>query len=110
MQELKDIIKEKRIALGLSQDKLGRLINANDAFISRIEHGKEFSIDTLSKISSILQFDLLDLLVSSGYISNDSIQKHCAKNQKDIGVLTKEDMYYVDCFIESLIAKRKSEE
>lgn len=41
----------------------------------------------------------------------DRLLRSPAKQRgRDFGALTKEDMYYVDCFIESLIAKQKSEE
>ncbi|MPN16344.1 hypothetical protein SDC9_163683 [bioreactor metagenome] len=109
MTELKTILKDRRDELGLSQDKLGRLIGTNDAFISRIEHGKEISIDALSKLSKELKVDLIDLLIESGYISSESLKKHELMQWQESAYLNEQDCDYIRSFIDSLISKRKSE-
>jgi len=109
MAELKTILKDRRDELGLSQDKLGRLIGTNDAFISRIEHGKEISIDALAKLSDELKIDLIDLLIESGYISSESLTKHGLMQWQESAYLTEQDCDYIRSFIDSLISKRKSE-
>jgi len=109
MTDLKTILKNRRVELGLSQDKLGRLIGTNDAFISRVEHGKEISIDALAKLSVELKIDLIDLLIESGYISKESLAKHRLMQWQESAYLTEQDCDYIRSFIGSLITKRKSE-
>lgn len=109
MTELKTLIKNRRTELGFSQDKLGTLIGANDAYISRIEHGKEISIEALVKLSVELKIDLIDILVETGYISNESLSKHRIMQWQDSAYLTEQDCSYIKLFVNSLINKRKSE-
>lgn len=109
MTELKTILKNRRIELRISQDELGRLIGANDAFISRIEHGKEISVDALFKLSVELKIDLIDLLAESGYISNASLKKHNVTKWQESTYLTEQDCNYIHLFIDSLISKRRNE-
>lgn len=56
-------IRERRIEIGLSQEKLAEHANLHRTYIGAIERAeRNVSIDNIEKIASALEFDVVDLL------------------------------------------------
>lgn len=107
MNRLGTTIKSRREELGYSQKKLGKMIDQSDSYVSRIEKGQDITLTSLSRLASALNIELIDLLVLSGHISNESIKKHQLVAYKDCSYLSKMDCEYISAFIESLISSKK---
>lgn len=61
--EFKDILKDKRLAAGLTQTELGDKIGIDSKNISKYENGKsEPNIDTLTKMSEVFNCSVDELL------------------------------------------------
>ena len=103
------IIRSGRKAKKMSQKELGKPLGLYDSDISKIENGKDISMGLLAQIADILELDMLDLLVESGYISERSVTKHQIIPWEGLSMLTDEDILYVKCFVNALIEKRKGE-
>ena len=66
-------IREERLKMNLTQEKLAESIDVTDAFIGQIERGeRSLSIDTLIKISKRLNVTIDYLLKDSIGLNNDS--------------------------------------
>ena len=102
-----EIIKLRRKELRLSQASLGKMIETNDADISRIEKGSSVSIEKLVKIAKVLELNLLDILASAGLYSDTSNSNTRLISDEDFAFLTKVDLEYIRCFIHALVEKRK---
>ncbi|CAN7224786.1 helix-turn-helix domain-containing protein [Pararhizobium sp. LjRoot238] len=58
-------VKEKRNAIGISQEELAMRIGADQAYISRIEAGQmNVTIETAEQIANVLQVDVGDLFIA----------------------------------------------
>lgn len=56
-------VKEKRVALGISQEELAMRIEADQAYVSRIEAGQiNATLETVEQIASALNADVAELL------------------------------------------------
>ena len=56
-------LKELRLSLGLSQEELGLRIDADQAYISRLESGlSNPTLESIAEIANALESDLKDLL------------------------------------------------
>ncbi|MFS8121867.1 helix-turn-helix transcriptional regulator [Rhizobium sp. BR 250] len=56
-------VKEKRVALGISQEELAMRIEADQAYISRVEAGQiNATLETVEQIASALNADVAELL------------------------------------------------
>lgn len=53
-QEVGKRLREARVEAGLSQDELGRAIDASQAYVSRVEHGKGLSSEQLRLFAGAL--------------------------------------------------------
>ena len=102
-----EIIKLRRKELRLSQASLGKMIETNDADISRIEKGSSVSIEKLVKIAEVLELNLLDILASAGLYSDTSNSNTQLISDEDFAFLTKDDLEYIRCLIHALVEKRK---
>lgn len=60
---LKDKLKNARLALGISQEKLGRIMGVTQQTIAKWENGlREPDLDTLKKLSLALNIDMVELI------------------------------------------------
>lgn len=58
-------VKEKRNAIGISQEELAMRIGADQAYISRIEAGQiNVTIETAEQIANVMQVDVGDLFIA----------------------------------------------
>ncbi|MBO9655839.1 MAG: helix-turn-helix transcriptional regulator [Agrobacterium tumefaciens] len=56
-------VKEKRVALGISQEELAMRIEADQAYVSRVEAGQiNATLETVEQIASALNADVAELL------------------------------------------------
>lgn len=104
--DLGQIIRNRRKEKNISQKELGKALGLYDSDISKIERGKDISLKLLAQITSVLELDILDVLVDSGYISATSIEKHQIIPWNGASLLTDADMVYINCFVNALIEKR----
>jgi len=81
---LANIIRNERLNLNMSQSELSRKTGIDRTTISRIESGerKKPIIDTLIKLSKVLNIDLSLLLAIAGYTSHDITKKSNASREK----------------------------
>ena len=65
-------IKEKRLQLGLTQEKVSEKLDLSDSFYSRAERGERIlSVETLVKIANFYDLSLDYLLLDSTHNSSD---------------------------------------
>ena len=102
-----EIIRQRRKELRLSQANLGKMIETNDADISRIEKGSSVSIEKLVKITEVLELNLVDVLTSAGIYSHTPSISTSLVTSEDFDFLTKDDLEYISFFINALVEKRK---
>lgn len=68
IEELSELIRAKRVEMGLSHRKLEKLSGVDDAMILRVEQGKKMpSPATLSKLAKALEIPSADLYHLAGY-------------------------------------------
>lgn len=67
---LGDFVKERRAALGITQDDLAERIGRDQRFVSRLENNrKEFPApETIAALSTALEVPQTDILRSAGYL------------------------------------------
>lgn len=70
---LAEVLKRKRIKLGLSQRELGRLSGVSHTEIFRIENGErlEYNLTILLKLCDTLGINIIELLIATGYLSKN---------------------------------------
>lgn len=70
---LAEVLKRKRISLGLSQRELGRLSGVSHTEIFRIENGErlEYNLTILLKLCDVLGVNIIELLMATGYLSKN---------------------------------------
>ncbi len=70
---LAEVLKRKRIKLGLSQRELGRLSGVSHTEIFRIENGErlEYNLTILLKLCDTLGINIVELLIATGYLSKN---------------------------------------
>ena len=107
--ELGEIIRNRRKEKGMSLVLLGKELGLYDSDISKIEHGKDISLNLLSQIAQVLDMDILDILISSGHISDDSIKKHQIIPWENLALLSETDMRYIRHFVDALIVNKKGD-
>lgn len=74
-------IKELRKNRGLSQEKLGEMVNIDPKHLSRIEVGRSFpSLDTLTEIAKALKMELKDFFefTHHGKSANEITKSICS--------------------------------
>lgn len=73
---LAEVLKRKRIKLGLSQRELGRLSGVSHTEVFRIENGErlEYNLTILLKLCNILGINIIELLIATGYISKNYME------------------------------------
>lgn len=89
---LSEIIKNARIEKGISQRELSRQTGIDNNTIAKIENGSRKKPNALSlkKLAFVLNLELSELLVLSGYTKND-IDLILEKNSNEIVVLPNEN-------------------
>lgn len=89
---LSEIIKNARIKKGISQRELSRQTGIDNNTIAKIENGSRKKPNALSlkKLAFVLNLELSELLVLSGYTKND-IDLILEKNLNEIVVLPNEN-------------------
>ena len=59
MKDYREIIKNKRMELGLSQNKLSKLVGISQPYVNEIESGRKSpSIEVLQKICDVLSIEM----------------------------------------------------
>jgi len=59
LKSYRDIIKDKRVKLGLTQNQLAKLAGISQPFMNEIESGRKApSIDVLQKICDVLSIEM----------------------------------------------------
>ncbi len=107
---LAEVLKRKRIKLGLSQRELGRLSGVSHTEIFRIENGErlEYNLTILLKLCDILGINVIELLIATGYISKDYMNilrdtVEIPKNFVPVQESTKEQKKCSNCPFEALL-------
>jgi transcriptional regulator with XRE-family HTH domain len=106
IMDLGQIIRNRRKEKDISQKELCKALGLYDSDISKIERGKDISLTLLAQIANVLELDMLDVLVDSGYISATSVKKHQIIPWDGLSLLTDADIAYINCFVNALIDKR----
>lgn len=106
MSSIGEFVKEKRIAAGLSQGKLGNFCGVSSTEIQRIESGKRISPNwvILCEIAKTLDFSPLEILLKAGYISEDDINP--SVKLKHLELLNATDLKYLQLYIDFVISKK----
>ena len=108
--ELGQIIRNRRKEKKLSQKEFGKPFGLYDSDISKFERGKDdITLARLAQWIEILELDMLDVMVESGYISEDSVKKHQIIPWEGLSLLTDDDITYIRRFVNALIEERKGE-
>lgn len=108
--ELGQIIRKRRKEKKISQKEFAKPFGLYDSDISKFERGKEdIYLSRLAKWVKILDLDMLDVLVESGYISEESVTKHQIIPWEGLAYLTEDDIKYIRRFADALIEARKGE-
>lgn len=83
--ELAKLIKDKRLKLGLSQQKVGQLSGLSQSHICKLENGslKNITIEDSKKIASALELDPLSLLLTEPKTLNSDPSKEEIHTQVD---------------------------
>ena len=82
-------IKQKRKALGLTQEALAEKLSVSVGYVSQVERGiTKISLDLLGSISDILSCNVAELVSdsytnSSGYLSDEIYESITSLNEKD---------------------------
>ena len=76
MNELSDLIKNKRIAAGMTVHGLAQKCGLSDTAISRLEAGKidNPKWENLCSIAKVLDIHTFEILLAAGYISESDIR------------------------------------
>ena len=99
MNNLSDFIRQKREDMGISRREFARMCGLSHTYVDMLERGfdprnnKPVSptIDTLKKIAESINYNLIDLLNESGFVTNDIIIESSSKlSEKDIEELSNE--------------------
>lgn len=102
------LIRDKRINLGLSQKRLGVLSSLSDSEIMKIETGerKKPNLDNLCRIAQALNIHPLEMMVCAGYIN----QKDCHPLTKLKGIekLNDNEIAYVQLMIDFIISRKNA--
>lgn len=105
---LSEIIKNARIEKGISQRELSRQTGIDNNTIAKIENGSRKKPNALSlkKLAFVLNLELSELLVLSGYTKND-IDLILEKNLNEIVVLPNENRKN-PIFLEDMLNNNKN--
>ena len=83
LEILSNTVMTKRKAAKLTQTELGKLTSINRSVISKLEKGEYTpSVDQLQALSEVLNFNLVDMMVSDENIANDNMNKDEKQNYK----------------------------
>lgn len=102
-----EIIKRSRKELHLSQADLGKMIDTNDADISRIEKGSSVSVEKLVKLAEVLNLDLMDILTLAGYYPSEGKGRKMLISGEEYALLDESDIQYINVFVNALVERRK---
>lgn len=110
MSNIGKLIKEKRIASGLSQRNLGKECGISDSEIMKIENGtrKTPNWENLCKIAKALGIHPLDILLAAGYISIDDINSN--GRLQNLDKLDDDDCKYIQLLIDFIISRKETDE
>jgi transcriptional regulator with XRE-family HTH domain len=97
------ILRERRIAKGISQNELANTANVTQTYLSLVEHGKRIpSFEVLKRIADILGEDAEHLHQEAGSADSDSIQKINRLTRRLIGIGNAKTIDRLLEFIETL--------
>ena len=104
--EIGQFIKEKREAAGLSMKKLGESCGVSDSEILKIENGTRVTPNwvILCKISKVLSFNPVQLLVDTGNINIQDIEPSYKIN--GLSSLNEDEIEEVQKFVDFLLYRR----
>lgn len=110
MSNIGKLIKEKRIASGLSQRNLGKECGISDSEIMKIENGtrKTPNWENLCKIAKALGIHPLDILLVAGYISIDDINSN--GRLQNLDKLDDDDCKFIQLLIDFIISRKETDE
>lgn len=105
MPVLGQMIRNKREAAGLSQEKLGNACGLSDSEIWKIENGerKKPNWENLCKIAKALDFHPFELLLVAGYISEDDIHPSTLNGLEK---LSDSDIEYLQLLVDFMISRK----
>ncbi|MCC8014039.1 MAG: helix-turn-helix domain-containing protein [Eubacterium sp.] len=109
MVAIGQMIKEKRVAAGMSQKKLGVACGVSDSEIMKIENGKRKTPnwDILCKIAKVLKFHPFEILLAAGYITEEDI--NYTNRLHGIVSLTESELSDVQQYIDFTLSKERSD-
>lgn len=110
MSKIGELIKIKREAAGMSQKKLGTACGLSDSEIMKIENGirKKTNWENLCKIAQALNTHPFELLLASGYITENDINPTIKLHGLD--KLSDMDIAYLQLLIDFIISKQNTNE
>lgn len=106
MSSLGAFIRSKRKLACFSLKNLGEAVGVSDSELMKIENGQRKSPnwETLCKLAHVLGFHPFEILLVSGYISEDDINPSLKIRGMDL--LMKEDVETVQLFVDFMVASQ----
>ena len=99
-------IKNKRTELGLSQKKLGVMVDLSDSEIMKIENGtrKTPNWESLCRLAGVFEISPLEILLISGYITDEDVNPQI--KIKGLEKLNDEELENVQQYIDFIISRK----
>jgi len=109
MTSIGEFIKNKRTELGLSQKKLGAMVDLSDSEIMKIENGtrKTPNWESLCKLAGVFGISPLEILLVSGYISDNDVNPQI--KIKGLEKLNDEEFKSVQQYIDFIISRKDNQ-
>ena len=106
MTSIGEFIKNKRTELGLSQKRLGTMVDLSDSEIMKIENGtrKTPNWESLCRLAGVFDISPLEILLISGYITDDDINPQI--KIKGLEKLNDEDLKNVQQYVDFIISRK----
>lgn len=108
MSNLGQFIKNKRDAVGLSQNELGSICGITDATIQRIESGKtrKPGWELLCKIAKAIKIHPFEILKESGYITDEDISP--SQRLNGLEDLDENELQSVQVYIDFMLFRKNN--
>lgn len=85
-----ELIRERRLKIGYSQEYIAGVLNISQAKYSRLENGTTvFDITRLGKLIHILELDPLQVIILSDTLQELSVPQNDSKDKPDIETIRK---------------------
>jgi len=108
MTSIGEFVKNKRLELGISQKKLGFMVELSDSEIMKIENGtrKSPNWESLCKLAKVFDISPLEILLVAGYITDEDINPQ--SKIRGLDKLTAKEIDEVQQYVDFVVSKSKN--